>query len=353
MGGEIGLYPGEPCDLGAVNVSAYLKMGDRYVSEEWETAIREIEDDSFAYAEYLDLILDVEKAPLKEIEEAIQAKRRIGLGMMGLGDLLVKLGIPYDSHLATLVAREVAGAIRRGAQQYSAVSTPLDTLDGRHNVALVTVAPTGTTAMVMGTTSGIEPLFAPFIYRRIGTEYKKILHPLFIEAMGRHEPGPYLCTWREIRDGAYIPDKWDWDAVTRAISENHGSVQGLTGIPTEVQRVFRCAHDIAPKDHVLMQAAVQYAFDYDLGQRTFVGNSISKTINMPDTSSVKDVLEVFKLGWREGVKGMTVYVDGSRDLQVLSTSMEDDGSTAQSQAQDDTIQELIAASCEIGGTCDV
>ena len=363
--GEIGLYPGEPCDLGAVNVSAYFKMGDEVGSREWHWALERILNDSFLYTEYLDLILDAEKSPLPEIEEAIKSKRRIGLGMMGLGDALIKLGIPYGSAESFGVAHELAKRIRQGAEEYTydAPSTP--TLPGgRRNVALVTVAPTGTTAMVMGTTSGIEPLFAPFIYRRVGTEYKKILHPLFKEMMESYRPGPYLCTWKEVvipgnpsgavEGNAYVPDQWDWDQVTKAISDNHGSVQGIIGIPKRVQEVFVCAHDIEPKNHVRMQAAVQAAFDYDDDdQPTYVGNSISKTINLPDTAEWTDVRTVYMLGWTHGLKGITVYVDGSRDLQVLNTTMEDDGSTAKSQAQDEQLQEIIAASCALDGTCDI
>jgi ribonucleoside-diphosphate reductase alpha chain len=208
--------------------------------------------------------------------------------------------------------------------------------------------------MVMGTTSGIEPLFAPFIYRRVGTEYKQILHPLFKEMMEQFKPSPYFCSWKEVQDGMYVPDQWDWSKVTSAIVENHGSVQNVIGIPEGVQYVFACAHDIKPLEHVRMQAAVQEAFDYDDDdQPTYVGNSISKTINMPSTSTWQDVREVYRRGWTHQLKGITVYVDGSRDLQVLNTSMEDDGSTAKSQAQDEQLQEIIAASCSLDGTCDV
>jgi ribonucleoside-diphosphate reductase alpha chain len=354
MGGEIGLYPGEPCDLGAVNVSAYFNMGDRVGSGEWHWALERILNDSFLYSEYLDLILDAEKSPLPEIEEAIKSKRRIGLGMMGLGDALIKLGIRYGSAESFSVAHELAKRIRQGAEEYTYDAHPTPTLPGnRRNVALVTVAPTGTTAMVMGTTSGIEPLFAPFIYRRVGTEYKQILHPLFKEMMEQFKPSPYFCSWKEVQDGMYVPDQWDWSKVTSAIVENHGSVQNIIGIPKEVQYVFACAHDIKPLEHVRMQAAVQEAFDYQDDQPTYVGNSISKTINMPSTSTWQDVREVYRRGWTHQLKGITVYVDGSRDLQVLNTSMEDDGSTAKSQAQDEQLQEIIAASCSLDGTCDV
>lgn len=354
--GEVTLYPGEPCDLGAINVSAYFKMGWEYNSHEWHTAIQMIRKDAFAFAEYLDLILDVEKAPLPEITHAISTKRRIGLGMMGLGDALIKLGVAYGSSASFEIAGDIARAIRDGALEYTYNAEPTPGLKNRRNVALLTVAPTGTTAMVMGTTSGIEPLFAPFVYRRVGTEYKQILHPLFKEMMELYKPGPYFCTWKEIGDGAYTPDQWDWRAITKAISENHGSVQGIVGIPEEVRDVFVCAHDITPKHHVYMQSAVQYAFDYEevdgVDVPTFAGNSISKTINLPKDATVQDVRKIYELGWMHELKGITVYRDGSRDLQVLNTTMEDDGTTASSQAADDQLQEIVAATCALDGTCD-
>jgi ribonucleoside-diphosphate reductase alpha chain len=280
--------------------------------------------------------------------------------MMGLGDALIKLGVPYGKPESLEIAGEIASAIRRGAEEYTYDAASIPTLPNlRRNVALVTVAPTGTTAMVMGTTSGIEPLFAPFIYRRVGTEYKQILHPLFKEMMEQHEPGPYFCTWREAGSpeglnftGMYVPDKWDWPAITKAISDNHGSVQGIVGIPEEVQKVFVCAHDIDPMEHVFMQAEIQRAFDYEGEERTYVGNSISKTINLPKSATVRDVVDVYTVGWMHRLKGITVYRDGSRDLQVLNTTMEDDGSTSSSQAQDEQLQEIIAASCNLEGSCD-
>ena len=351
--GEVPLYPGEPCDLGAINLS-------EYVSPDGQPEYRRVEQDAYMYAAYLDAILDVENAPLPEIADAIKSKRRIGLGIMGLADALIKMGERYGTYDAAKVAWEFASAIRRGALLYSSdaatyYGNPSDLADfrsPRRNIALLTVAPTGTTAMVMGTTSGIEPLFAPFIYRRVGTEYKQILHPLFKEQMERHNPNPVYAKWIETSDGAWVQNGWDWDRITQAISDNHGSVQGLRGIPQQVRDVFHCAHDIPPEQHVHMQGVVQNAFDFHgddfyarSDDKTYAGNSISKTINLPQSATVEDVEDMYKLAWRLGLKGMTVYRDGSRDLQVLNTTMEDDGSTRASQAQDEQLQEIVAATC--------
>ena len=360
--GEIPLYPGEPCDLGALNISAYVVNGEM----EWQ----ELQDDASHAAQYLDEILNVENAPLPEIRQNIDSKRRIGLGMMGLGDALIKLGMPYNSHVARRWAVEVASTITRGALDYSyaaikdlGLPVPSDLEAAgieRRNVAVVTVAPTGTTSMVAGTTSGIEPLFAPFIYRRVGAEYKQVLHPLFKEMMLEYRPDAYLCTWKPIisdnpaHEGAKIPDEWDWDKVTQAISENHGSVKDLIGIPLEVQRVFVCAHDILPMEHVGMQAAIQEGFNYPDDAMAKASNSISKTINLPSSATIEAVMDVYMDGYRMKLKGVTVYRDGSRGMQVLSTSInEDDGSTQRSQERDEQLGEIIAATCALEGTCDI
>src|SRR5690606_29235370 len=151
------------------------------------------------------------------------------------------------------------------------------------NVAILTVAPTGTTSMLMGVSSGVEPVFAPFIHRKIGASYHALIHPLFQELLDQHEPRP----------GFAVDGRWDWDAVVKAVQDNHGSVQGLDFIPEAVRRVLICAHDIMPADHVKMQATVQRAFDG--GEK--VANSISKTINMPNTATVADVHDAYRLAF--------------------------------------------------------
>lgn len=360
--GEIPLYPGEPCDLGAINVAEFFNF-------DWDKGrvtrgINQIEQAAYLSSMYLDAILDVEKAPTQEIADAIKSYRRIGLGMMGLADALIKLGLPYDSAEARELAGEIAAAIRRGAERYTdeahyAKGAPpgLEGIIARRNVAMLTVAPTGTTAMVMGTTSGIEPLFAPFIYRRVGTEYKQILHPLFKATLDRHDPTPAFAEWDsgDETNPTWTMVGWDWAKLTQAISDNHGSVASLKGVPKEVRDVFRCAHDISPMDHVDMQAVIQRAFDWypEWPDKTYLGNSISKTINLPTTATVSDVQRVYSRGYFKGLKGITVYRDGSRGLQVLSTKMEeDDGSTANSQARDEQLGEIVAATCSLDGSCD-
>src|SRR5690606_20929263 len=196
-------------------------------------------------------------------------------------------------------------AEERGAFPLAA-QADLDT--PRRNVAILTVAPTGTTSMLMGVSSGVEPVFAPFLYRKIGASYHALIQPLFPATLEAHEPPPGYA-----RDGG-----WDWEAVVKAVQDTHGSVQGLDFIPEAVRRVLICAHDITPTDHVKMQATVQRAFDG--GAK--VANSISKTINLPNSATVEDVYESYKLAFETQCKGITVYRDGSREFQVLSTTSE-------------------------------
>jgi ribonucleoside-diphosphate reductase alpha chain len=257
---------------------------------------------------------------------------------MGLADALIRMGYRYDSDAGRAAVSEMINELREAA---TAASRTLAEERGafpafaesalanaRRNVALLTVAPTGTTSMLMGVSSGVEPIFAPFIYRKIGSSYAALIAPLFRELLERHAPVAGFA-----KGGA-----WDWEKVVEAVQENHGSVQGLDFVPDDVKAVLVCAHDIAPVDHVKMQGVVQTAFD---AGGEMVANSISKTINLPNEAKVDDVYEAYSLAFATGCKGITVYRDGSRQFQVLSTKAEkkdemkssDDSATASAGAK--------------------
>ena len=316
--GEIPLTVGEPCDLGALNLAAYVKDGEFQMEEfrrDVHTAIR-----------FLDNVLDVNRFALPDNEEAAKKLRRLGLGVMGLADALIKMGLPYSSEEAREKVYEIMSAMREEAIKasealakergvfplYEAHQEYFEALGirPRRNVALLTVAPTGTTSMVMGVSSGIEPVFSPFVWRRIGGEYKPLLHPLFVELMETYSPHPDYE-----KDG-----KWDWEKIIAAIQEDgHGSVKNLPFVPEAIRRVFECAHDIHPLDHVRMQGAVQRAFDAE----GYAANSLSKTINLPNHATVEEVEEAYLEAYRTGCKGITVYRDGSREFQVLTVRKEE------------------------------
>ncbi|MBB5234412.1 adenosylcobalamin-dependent ribonucleoside-diphosphate reductase [Deinococcus budaensis] len=310
--GEIPLTVGEPCDLGAINLAAYVQ-GSSFDYATFRADVR-------TCVRFLDDVLDVNVFALEDNRVASQDLRRLGLGVMGLADALIKLGLRYDSEagretiyqiMSTLREEAVAESERLGQERgvYPVYTRNAKKIPhpARRNVAVLTVAPTGTTSMLMGVSSGIEPVFSPFIWRKIGSEYRALLAPLFVELLGQY-PAPSGLE----KDGG-----WDWDKVTEAVSENHGSVVGLTFIPEALQQVFVCAHDIKPVDHVRMQGTVQKAFD-DGGQHA--ANSLSKTINLPNSATVMDVQTAYAEAYKTGCKGITVYRDGSRQFQVLSTS---------------------------------
>ena len=309
--GEIPLTVGEPCDLGAINLAAYV--------EDSHFDFATFRADVRTCVRFLDDVLDVNVFALEDNRVASQDLRRLGLGVMGLADALIKLGLRYDNAAGREMIFEIMTALREEAvseserlgeerghyavyQRHEAEMPHAP----RRNVAVLTVAPTGTTSMLMGVSSGIEPVFSPFIWRKIGSEYRALLAPLFVELLESYPPAPNMEQ----------AGKWDWDKVTQAVSENHGSVVGLSFIPDALQQVFVCAHDIAPLEHVRMQGAVQRAFD----EEGFAGNSLSKTINLPNSATVQDVQDAYSEAYRTGCKGITVYRDGSRQFQVLSTS---------------------------------
>jgi ribonucleoside-diphosphate reductase alpha chain len=314
--GEIPLFPGEPCDLGAINLAQYVTRQG--------VGIEGFDTDGFrrdvgTCIRFLDNVLDVNRFALEDNREMSHYLRRLGLGIMGLADALILMGYRYDSEDGRAAVAAIIDELRGSALAASkALAEERGAFPGigqsalaepRRNVALLTVAPTGTTSMLMGVSSGVEPIFAPFIYRKIGSSYAAIIAPLFRELLERHAPHPAYA-----QGGA-----WDWDKVVERVQANHGSVQGLDFVPDDVKAVLVCAHDIAPTDHVRMQGVVQSAFD---AGGDMVANSISKTINLPNGATVDDVYDAYALAFETGCKGITVYRDGSRDFQVLSTKVE-------------------------------
>jgi len=312
--GEIPLFPGEPCDLGAINLAAYVR-DERVGLDGFD--VDAFRADVATTVRFLDDVLEVNKFALEDNREMSHYLRRLGLGIMGLADALIRMGFRYDSDEGRSAVHEMITHLREAATDASReLAEERGAFPGFHqsslgaprrNVALLTVAPTGTTSMLMGVSSGVEPIFAPFTYRKIGTSYAALIAPLFQELLDRHAPHPDYA-----KDGA-----WDWEKVVQAVQDRHGSVQGLDFIPDDVKAVLVCAHDIAPADHVRMQGTVQSAFD---AGGEMVANSISKTINLPNEATVHDVHEAYSLAFDTGCKGITVYRDGSRQFQVLSTS---------------------------------
>ena len=293
--GEQPLLPYESCNLGSINLNAFVegtKIDYESLGKTVETCVH-----------FLDNVVDVNKYPLTIIEDTTKSMRKIGLGVMGFSDMLCKLRIPYNSEKAVETARDIMAFIKEKAMEASE-KLALERGDfplfnkSQHkkkgiahmrNATVTTIAPTGTISIIAGVSSGIEPIFAISYIRNVLDNDKLVeVHPYF-EAVAK-ERGFYS------------------DKLMKRIAE-HGTLKGITEIPDDIVKVFVTAHDISPEYHIKMQSAFQESTD----------NAVSKTVNFPKSASKEDVRKAYDLAYQVGLKGITIYRDGSRAGQVLST----------------------------------
>ena len=296
--GEQPLLPYEACNLGSINLSQMISIVDGKSTVDYMKLGKTVR----LAVRFLDNVIDVSKYPLPEIDSMVKGNRKVGLGVMGFADMLIRLGIPYDSEHGISIGEEVMNFIQTEARQSSVElaaergefpnfkGSVYDVHEGLNmrNATVTTIAPTGTLSIIAACSSGVEPLFAVCYVRTVldGTEMVEV-NSLF-EQIAR-ERGFYS------------------EALMKEIARR-GTVRGLDEVPADVQRAFATAHDITPLWHIKMQAAFQKHVD----------NAVSKTVNFSHTATTEDVSEVYKLAYRLGCKGVTVYRDGSRDEQVLS-----------------------------------
>jgi ribonucleoside-diphosphate reductase alpha chain len=321
--GEQILLPYESCNLGSINLAKMVADG----SVHWGKLERTVK----TAVHFMDNVITANKFPFPIIEETTLKTRKIGLGVMGFADMLIQLGIPYDSEEGVAVAEEVMEAINYWSKEGSCdlaasrgsfltfdqsiyaqgrLPVPVSgvqpgshgrpTLDwdalaqriktvGIRNATTTTIAPTGSIGIIADASSGIEPLFALAYVRRnvLDADELLVVNPLF-ERVAKER-------------GFYSPE------LMRRVARE-GSIQGAEEVPAEVRRVFVTAHDIAPQWHIRMQAAFQ----------RYVDNAVSKTINAPNGATVDDVRQAYLLAYETGCKGLTLYRDGSRQTQVLN-----------------------------------
>ena len=313
--GEQPLLPHESCNLASINVARMVTIADGDTVMNWERL-----DETVDIAVHmLDNVIDMNNYPIPEIEEMSKKTRRIGLGVMGLSDLLIEMGLRYDSEEALEMTREVMRRIlertHHASSELALVRGPFPAWEGSiynrpgveggvlpmRNSAPTTIAPTGTISIIAGASSGVEPLFALSYVRNVMDNTKLVEGNPYFEAVARQE-------------GFYSEELMEDLART-------GSLEHLD-IPAWVKDVFRVSHDIPPEWHVKMQGAVQ----------EYVDNSVSKTINFPNQASVEDIAGAYMMAYELGCKGITVYRDGSKDGQVLST-----GETGQTETVDSEV----------------
>jgi ribonucleoside-diphosphate reductase alpha chain len=317
--GELPLLAYESCNLGSINLAKMVREKTLHWDKLRETIHWGVR--------FLDDVIEVNKFPLPQVREITFANRKIGLGIMGFADLLIRLGLPYHSpaalpfaaKLMRFIHRESLNASAGLARERGVFPNFNQSLYARKNLrvrnaTVNTIAPTGTISIIAGCSSGIEPLFAVSFVRNVlsGTKLFEV-HPLF-EEMAKNR-------------GFYSKE------MVAHIAQA-GSLQRVREIPRDIKKVFVTAFDVTPEQHLKIQAAFQKYSD----------NSVSKTINLPGEATVEDVKRIYLLSHRLRCKGITIYRYGSKEEQVLSFGFQEkDPSLVQG--------DIIAVESEYSGGC--
>jgi ribonucleoside-diphosphate reductase alpha chain len=309
--GEVPLIPYESCNLGSINLTKMLKKS----GDGWEIDYVKLEETIKNSVHFLDNVIDANEYPLPEIERMTKLNRKIGLGIMGWADMLLKLEIKYDSMNAIRLGEELMSFISKMARKKSIElgeergsfpnfhrSVLSEKYEHMRNATIISIAPTGSISIIAGCSSSIEPLFA-IAYIRHVLDGEKLLevNPEFEEVAKKR--------------GFYSRE------LMEEISRK-GSLKDVK-VPEDVKELFVTALDIKPEWHVRMQAIFQ----------KYTDNAVSKTVNLPSDASRKDIEDVFMLAYRLKCKGITVYRYGSRAKQVLY------------------IEERVSATPEYSGGC--
>ena len=313
--GEQPLLPYEACNLGSINLAKFAKDGNI----DWEKLQSVIR----LSVDFLDDVIDCSRFPLPQIDAMVKANRKIGLGVMGWADLLFQLEIPYTSEEAISLAEELMEFIDFEAKQrsmelakekgsfpnftdsiYDTQSLKREPIkkdwnklisdiihNGMRNATVTTIAPTGTISMILDASSGIEPLFSLVFVKNV-MDGEKLLYA-----------NKYFQTALK-KEGLLSPE------LLSQVSQT-GSLKDIDEIPERFKQIYQTALDIAPEWHIRMQAAFQ----------KYTDNAVSKTINFPHSATIEDISKAYQLAWELGCKGITVYRDGSREDQVLSSGI--------------------------------
>jgi len=308
--GEQPLLPYESCNLGSINLA-------KMITEEKKIGWDKLSETIGKSVHFLDNVIDMNSYPLKKIDEMTKSNRKIGLGVMGFADMLLMMGIRYDSEDAIALAEKLMKFIldssRHASQGLAKERGAFPNFKGSiydkkgakplRNATLTTIAPTGTLSIIANSSSGVEPVFAITYIRNIMDNTKMIeVHPYFQEVAERR--------------GFYKPE-------TMNLIAQNGTIRGVPEVPADVQQLFVTAHDIEAIWHIRMQSAFQ----------KYTNNAVSKTVNLPSEATLEDVKTIYMLAYKSGCKGVTIYRDKSRDEQVLNIPSDDTKGQQKAQAR--------------------
>ena len=295
--GEQPLLPYEACNLGSINLAHMMKEEEGMAKVDYDRLKKVVH----IAVRFLDDVIDMSRYPLEKINKMAHGNRKIGLGVMGYADLLIMLGIPYDSEEALELAQKIMSFIQDESKNASrelakekgifpnfkgSIYNGPDGYEIR-NATTTTIAPTGTLSIIADCSSGVEPLFAISFIKNVMDNDKLVEVNKYFKKIAAGE-------------GFYSEELMEKIAET-------GNLKETGSIPPKYKRIFITAHEISPKWHVRTQAAFQ----------KFVDNAVSKTVNFPNDAKVSDVEDVYMLAYRLGCKGITIYRDKSRESQVL------------------------------------
>ena len=325
--GEQPLHPFDVCNLGSINLAKMIHPSRK--ASGWQVDWKKLEKTVRIGVRFLDNGVDLSKYPIKQIKKMAKANRRIGLGVMGFADMLYQMGVGYNTDEGVKLAEKVMGFVNKvGVNESENLAKEKGVFPNykgseyekkgvkRRNLAVTTIAPTGTISMVANCSSGIEPVFALSYVKNV------------VEETGLSYVNEYFRQAVEALDLSEEEKNEIYQKITQT-----GSCQEIKNLPDSIKQVFITAYDISPEAHIKMQAGFQKR----------VENAVSKTINFPNEATLEQVEKAYILAWELKCKGVTIYRSGSREGQVLETKVENKPHSAKASRGKQVIQSKVKA----------